>query len=304
MNIFFNNNENRPRAGWRLLAQFILMVVFAGLGVVIFQFLFPGSRLLISTFAQFVGIIASVWVAAKYLDKRSVFDFGIHFDRRWFLEFLWGSLFAIISVLTIFLIEYIAGWIEVSGYLRVQDPSTSFLASFLSSLLAMLMVGFHEELFSRGYQILNLTEGLHTYLGKAGAILTAVLLSSSLFGFMHFFNPNASVLSTFNIILAGCVLALPYILSGRLALSMGLHFCWNFTMGGIVGLPVSGQHFAASILNVHQSGPELWTGGHFGPEAGITGLIGMAIMAGGSYVYLKKKEHVTGISDKFFEFDS
>ena len=40
---------------------------------------------------------------------------------------------------------------------------------------------------------------------------------------------------------AGVMLAAAYLLTGRLWLSMGIHFAWNFTQGGIFGAAVSGR---------------------------------------------------------------
>ena len=61
-----------------------------------------------------------------------------------------------------------------------------------------------------------------------------------------------------------------YVLSGRLALAMGLHIAWNFFEGNVFGLPVSGvEPVGATFLSIEQSGPLLFTGGAFGPEAGV-----------------------------------
>ena len=39
--------------------------------------------------------------------------------------------------------------------------------------------------------------------------------------------------------------------------------------GPVFGLPVSGMDVPATVLRVGESGPDLWTGGAFGPEAGL-----------------------------------
>jgi membrane protease YdiL (CAAX protease family) len=300
MNIFINGSEQRLRAGWRLLIQFILMFLFVGFGILGVQQILADPLTVYTTIPQFLGIILSVWLAAKLLDKRSFFDYGIKVTNQWTKDFFMGCLIAALSIGTIFLIQWSLGWITIIEYGWESELETPFTAGFISFFAAMLMVGFHEELLSRGYQLLNITEGLnHPAVGLHGALVTAILLTSSLFGFMHFFNPNASFISTFNIILAGIILAIPYILTGSLGISVGLHFSWNFVMGGILGFPVSGMNIEYSILRIQQTGADFFTGGAFGPEAGILGLLGMAIMLGGSLVYIKQSRRELYIDTLF-----
>ena len=67
-------------------------------------------------------------------------------------------------------------------------------------------------------------------------------------------------------------LAYGYLTTKQLWLPIGLHG-WNFFGGVGFGFPVSGLDiFQLTRINV--SGPELWTGGAFGPEAGLVLLPG------------------------------
>ena len=302
MNIFINDNEQRLKAGWRLLIQFIFMFLLVGFGIMGVQQLLADPLMVYTTIPQFLGIILSVWLAAKLLDKRSFFDYGIHFNKQWVRDFFTGCLIAALSISTIFLIQWTLGWITIVQYGWEADLKTPFFKGIISFFIAMLMVGFHEELFSRGYQLLNITEGLkYPAIGLNSVLIMAILFTSSLFGFMHFFNPNASFISTFNIILAGIILAIPYVMTGSLGLSVGLHFSWNFVMAGILGFPVSGKNIEFSILQIEQSGADFFTGGAFGPEAGILGLLGMAIMLGGSLVYIKQSRRELHIDPLFIK---
>lgn len=300
MKIFQNENEQRLRAGWRILFQFILMLLIFFPGALGLSFILPKSHFITSVVPLFIAVMASTWLAARYFDKRLFSEYGININRLWGKEYLVGVGIAVFAQGIIFIIEWQSGWITITEYGWNTDTEIPFAIGLIGYFLAMLMVGFHEELLSRGYQILNLTEGLrYPKIGTRGAIIIAVLLTSSLFGFLHASNPNASLISTFNIILAGIVLAVPFILTGRLALSAGLHFSWNFIMGGVLGFPVSGNTIEFTVLRIQQGGTDLWTGGSFGPEAGLLGLLGMAIILGVSCVYIKAAGYELTMAELF-----
>ena len=288
MNIFTNEKENRLRAGWRLVLQFIVMIVVLFLGGFFFQLILPASLTITSVVPFFLGVIVSIWVAASYLDKRPITDYGISFNKTWAREYLYGVVIAALAISTVFVIEWWAGWVTITNVGWAADTDIPYGVGLTSFFISMLLVGFYEELFSRGYQILNINEGLrYPALGKRGAMVIAVFLTSALFGVLHLSNPNASAISTFNITMAGVALAIPYIVTGSIAMSAGLHFSWNFMMAGVLGFPVSGSEITFTVLEINQGGTQLRTGGAFGPEAGLLGLLGVTIMLGLSCVYMK-----------------
>ena len=89
---------------------------------------------------------------------------------------------------------------------------------------------------------------------------------------------NATVVSTVNLFLAGLFLGLPFLLTDQLAMPIGIHITWNFFQGNVFGFPVSGtSNNETTFIAVHQNGPDMWTGGAFGPEAGLLGLAAIIV---------------------------
>jgi len=240
-------------------------------------------------------ITASVWLSGKYLDKRKFCEFGFQMNSNWWTDFFFGVGLGGVLILLIFLIELLAGWISITGFFITENPSHSFIAVIWLPLFLFITVGFYEELLSRGYQLTNLAEGLafRTFPPKHALVL-ATTLSSVIFAFLHLANPNSNLFSTFNIFLAGLLLAFGYIYTGQLAISIGLHISWNFIQGNVFGFPVSGAHLiTASVLKIHQSGPPIWTGGSFGPEGGILGAISSLLGMGLIFFYLRFRYNKT-----------
>jgi membrane protease YdiL (CAAX protease family) len=289
MNIFFNQNEDRMRAGWRVAVQFFFMYLI-GIGLVlIVSPLLPDTRYLLTTAAITVGAVISIVLAAKSLDKRPWQQFGVHFHGKSLLRCALAFLLAGAAMGIIFLIEYALGWLTFTGFGWQRVNASVYLLSLGSYFLLMILVGFYEELVFRGYHIVNISEGLNgPGLSRRQAVVGAVIISSVVFGAAHLINPNADWISTLNIGLAGALLALPFIITGSLSISIGLHVGWNFFQGGVFGFPVSGVPARASLLQIQQKGPELLTGGGFGPEGGLMGIAGYLVIGAALVWYFKK----------------
>ncbi|GAA1595143.1 type II CAAX endopeptidase family protein [Actinomadura kijaniata] len=117
-----------------------------------------------------------------------------------------------------------------------------------------------EELMFRGV-LFRITEE------RAGTWV-ALVLTSVLFGLWHMLNPDATLWGAVAIALsAGGALAAVYAATRSLWVPIGLHFGWNFAQGGVFGTAVSGNGENEGLLRGELSGPDLLTGGAFGPEA-------------------------------------
>ncbi len=299
--VFWNGEEHRLRALWRILAQALLfflgtiifgaMLVATALGVASSRpsapLLNPGDPaalagllggqlglLLLNAGAALLAAFSSVWLAGRFLDRRRFSDFGFHFSPHWWFDFVFGLVLGAVLILGIFVLELMAGWVTIAGLLEAGTSDMPFGWLALGGLVVFIIVGIEEELLSRGYQLRNIAEGLHSpRRDPAVAVLAAWVLSATIFGMLHAMNPNATILSTAMLVVAGLFLGLGYILTGELAIPIGLHITWNYFEGFVFGFPVSGIPPIASFIAIEQNGPEILTGGRFGPEAGLVGLV-------------------------------
>ncbi len=279
--IFLSPQEKRPRAGWRLLAQFLLLVLFviaAGLPALIIlvlleTFLYLPETIsfqIINSLTLLLAVIPSVYIARRWIDRRTFNSLGLDWNPKAARDLYFGIALSGLQMGGIYLVEWAAGWLDFTGFAWQSQPVGHVLIGLLLMLAVFIVVGWQEELLTRGYWLQNLEQGLN--------LPWAVLLSSILFGLLHLFNPEASWASTLGLVAAGLFLAYPYLRTRQLWLSIGLHIGWNFFEGVIFGFPVSGMP-TFRLIKHQVSGPEIWTGGAFGPEAGLIVLPALALGA-------------------------
>jgi uncharacterized protein len=305
LELFLDKSTGRLRALWRLTIQYwvfrVLVPIAFNLLVVAWLLADSGGRLasggldvsvvagspalpLVSGIAGLSAAILSVWLAGRLLDRRPFSAFGFRLGAGWWLDLCFGMVLGALLMTILFLLELRLGWVEVTGSFEPRGDAP-LVVSLLIPAATFICVGISEETVFRGYQLKNAAEGLnYPRLGPRAAILLAWVLSSVFFAVLHADNPNATSISTLNIVLAGLMLGFGYVLSGELAVPIGLHITWNFFQGAVYGFPVSGfGAFGPTLLTTQQGGPRLWTGGSFGPEGGLLVpgimLLGMSLVA-------------------------
>jgi len=287
--VFVSPSEPRLRAGWRLSLQVVLQLVLlmlAGAAVLIgMGGIFTGapnsftsSQLVVTQIAEFAAVTLSIFVARRFLDRRPFVSLGLQAGRRSILDFVAGIGITFLMMGLVFAAEWMLGWLKLTGF-AWQGQSEHKVGLEVATMLAVcLLVGWNEELMSRGYHLQTLASGLTLGWGW--------ILSSTIFGVLHLANPHANWMAVAGIVLAGLFLGYAYVRTGRLWLSIGLHTGWNFFEGVVFGFPVSGIAFYP-LARISVSGPALWTGGEFGPEAGLLlipalgvgfGLVGLYVL--------------------------
>jgi membrane protease YdiL (CAAX protease family) len=285
LRIFLSRDEPRLRAGWRLLLHTLLLGLISSilllasllLPVSIWETNLETNPLFLAI--EFVSIGIATWLARRFIDRRSFLSLGFKLTRQAWMDLVVG--FAIPGLLMglVFTLELGLGWTTFERWAWQGVSISKVLFGMSSGLIAFILVGFSEELLSRGYHLQTLKDGL--------GLGWALLLSSIIFAWLHSANPNSSWISTLGILLAGYFLAYGWIRTGQLWLSIGLHIGWNFFEGNIFGFPVSGLT-TFRLIEHHPTGPSLITGGAFGPEAGIIILPAMALGLFLIHVYTRR----------------
>jgi len=97
----------------------------------------------------------------------------------------------------------------------------------------------------------------------------ATILMALFFGVEHIYNTDATLTSILVTMFAGVLLSLAYLRTRALWLPWGLHLAWNLSMGGVLGLPVSGYTKFATVVQTDAYGSVWLTGGAYGPEAAL-----------------------------------
>jgi membrane protease YdiL (CAAX protease family) len=272
-NLFWNTWEGRLRAGWRvvvfLFATFVVGVALLRLRALLATLLpvIYGSAVEAVVYLLLIGAI--LLLASRVLDHRRLIDYGFHLSRAWWTDLGFGLALGTLLLLGILVLELAMGWIKVTGILATA-PGQPFAATILVGLLAVLCVAVGEEVTWRGYPIKNLAEGLNwRVIGPRWATVIAVLIPALLFGLAHATNPNATTLSTINIMIFAVLFATGYVLTGELALPIGLHFAWDFVQGFVFGV-TGGTSQLGSFLVLAEDDPagKLWTGLPYGAEGG------------------------------------
>lgn len=164
------------------------------------------------------------------------------------------------TVIGVGLFAAVIASIAVLGAYRIDGFGSVFGLIGLIGFMAAAAVT--EEVIFRGVLFRLIEEKTGTWVSMA---VTAVL-----FGSMHLINPHATIWGAIAIALtAGVLLTAAYVATRRLWLPIGLHFGWNIAVSGIFSTVVSGAETPLGLLKATMSGPELITGGAFGPEGSV-----------------------------------
>lgn len=308
--LVWNDTEGRPRAPWRL-GLGVAVTVGVGLVGVLAASLFgaltgaalPGeSAALLDTVARtlpYLAFAGGVLAAARLVDRRALADLGLRRTREWWADLTFGLALGAALPGLLVAVGLALGTLRVTGTLVARADPTLAVGAAVPPALALALtcvyfvgVAAFEEVLFRGYLLVNVAEGLNGWagIGRRGAVGAAVALTSVAFGVTHGLNPSATSLALVNISLFGGLFAASVLLTGRVAIAVGVHVTWNVAVSSVFGFPVSGFTTPVTVLAVEQTGPALLTGGAFGPEGGLVLLVALAAGAVALAAWVRRRE--------------
>jgi hypothetical protein len=251
------------------VAALVLLTLL--IGGVTMQMRGLGDQLLVAVLNATAVLVALLGVG-RYVERRGPAELGLGL-RGAARELSWGMLLGAGLMFAVAAVLALPGWFQwVDEPPGASQPQARAVLMWLAIFAA---AGFFEELLFRGIAFRLLEE----WLGSAAALA----VSGAFFGLIHMNNEHGSALTAVTIALeAGLLLGGSYMLTRSLWFPTAVHIAWNWTQGVLLGVPVSGIE-VQSVLKSRLDGPEFWTGGAFGVEAGaisilLSTLVGVALV--------------------------
>ncbi|MEM7555112.1 MAG: type II CAAX endopeptidase family protein [Cyanobacteria bacterium P01_A01_bin.84] len=256
---------SRCSAFIRIISFLVILVLFwLPYGTFIYFFIADeNQKTILAMVPLAIEFFVFIPVWSSYLHKQSqVYKrYGLEFTSQNGVELLQGIAIGLISILILFILQAIFGWIIW------QQSNTFLLKVVVEGAITGLGVAFAEEVVFRGWILDELQRDYSP--------LVVVWTGASIFAISHFIKPLPLILRTspqfLGLLLLGfvCIWA-KYSCRGRLGLPIGIH-------GGLV--------WGYYIINVGQltkytrSVPIWLTGVNDNPLAGIIGLLFLGLLA-------------------------
>lgn len=260
----------REGRGSRLLRFPLTKIVIAILLVVASAFLTfslakaiadKEARMLWPEILSAVVVLSVYWTFVRYIEKRPATELA---RRNALPEIALGLLIGTAMVAAEICILYAMGLYEVTGI-------TAWSMKLMQPLALMIFIGVVEEVIGRGIIFRITEESLGSW--------PAIVISALIFGLAHMPGEGAGLGAIFNTVIAGAFFAAAYMLTRRLWLCIGIHIAWNYTLGSIFSIAVSGNE-SKGLLIGQLTGPEWLTGGAYGLEASLLTLLTLVAVGG------------------------
>ena len=256
--------QARENAGemsfFKEIRRFIVLFFILILVISIVQFMFYDMNAQVQTPINFLFVHLSfifspilIYFYITKIEKRSLRSIG--FTKGNFISStLKGLLIGILIILAIVIIGVLFGQFKYDG----MDLSSCLL--LIIYFIGYGVQSFGEEIYCRGWAL--------TYFARMHSILFAIFASNIVFILPHLGNNGFNIMSIVNIFLIGTLFAIIFLKYDNIWICGGIHTAWNFLLGPVFGLNVSGST-TYSLLKFSAISPNILNGRTFGPESSL-----------------------------------
>jgi membrane protease YdiL (CAAX protease family) len=279
----FINPTGRLRSGWRLLIfllLFFLSLFLVGMGArIVYAIaiqLAPNRSLgfflenLVFRLVVLAATLIAAFICTRWLEGLPWRAIGLSLHDGWLRDFLIGSAVGIASLALATAIATAGGGLSFTTFAR--GDFVHVVRTLVFSGVLFVFAALAEEALCRGYPLQTMA--------RAGLPGLGVLITSLAFAALHIENPSFGAgVSLLNLVLAGIWFGVAYLRTRSLWFPLGIHWAWNWALGSLFGLPVSGMSNLAPhpLLHGTDLGPAWLTGGSFGIEGGVACTVALIV---------------------------
>lgn len=281
----------RPTRWWlvAMMIPVVFIIVIGGAVNVAYSALIPyESGSLAAQGMEFFtngAAVLGLWLWLRYKEQRPFSSLGFRGGRMLPKFGIGLAIGAGMSTLTVAIL------LLTGQYQMVPAPPNAVggVAALLPVILLVIvwtMQSSTEEILMRGYLLPTSALQLPGWF--------AILIGGLLFSGLHFvegFLPIAGV----NIILFSTLASFVALRQGALWMVCGIHTAWNWFLGNVFNVPVSGNPYATGILHFRpvENSPQWLSGGSFGPENSIVVTLIWGIAAIAAYRYFRSRRELS-----------
>jgi hypothetical protein len=247
------------RLGWRLA---LWVAVALPVGVLAGAALAPAGMV-----GGSLAMLVSAWVAGAAclaLDGRGPGALGFHLAPS-----VAGEVARGLSVGVALAVVVVGGIALCGGLAWTGDVGSirGWIGGAVGAAALLAIPAASEEALLRGYPLQAMTEAWGPVWGLG--------ITSVAFGALHLPNPDVTALGAANTAAAGVFLGVVYLRTGSLWWAAAAHLGWNWGIGWLADLPISGLELMdAPLVEGVARGPAWWGGGGFGPEGSVVATVG------------------------------
>ena len=253
------------------LSSLILPVLFYLIAGVLTQYIFAPlyfgdphlasstAREAFGLYAFFGTVIVLVFLWVQFYEGRSFYKIGFT-KKGAAVKYLYGFITGMIMVVVIVGTMAVFKSIEINVE-NINPTGINAIGGVIVFLFGFIVQGASEEIVSRGWMFQVIGARYKPWLG--------VVITSVLFALLHMGNSGINPIGVTNLLLISVLFTLFVMKDGSLWGACALHSAWNWTLGNVLGLSVSGAGETITIFDLNTTGSGWISGGGFVPEGSV-----------------------------------